>query len=89
MILSYISNENSLILAVTPANQDFANSESLKLAREVDPEGKRTLCVLSMLDLMDRGTNALDVLTEKVIPVKLGIIGVVNQRQINRRLLSR
>jgi dynamin 1-like protein len=39
LISSYISNPNSLILAVTPANQDFATSEPLKLAREVDKEG--------------------------------------------------
>lgn len=29
----------SIILAVTPANQDLVNSDSLKLARQVDPEG--------------------------------------------------
>ena len=81
MIETYISNENSLILAVTPANQDFATSESLKMAREYDESGDRTLCVLTKLDLMDRGTNALDVLTEKIIPVKLGIIGVINRSQ--------
>uniref|UniRef100_A0A0M3HL85 Dynamin_N domain-containing protein n=1 Tax=Ascaris lumbricoides TaxID=6252 RepID=A0A0M3HL85_ASCLU len=39
MIQSYISNPNSIILAVTPANQDFATSEPLKIAREVDPDG--------------------------------------------------
>ncbi len=37
--MSYISNPNSIILAVTPANQDFATSEPLKMARQVDPEG--------------------------------------------------
>jgi len=32
----YVKNPNSLILAVSKANDDLANSESLKLAREVD-----------------------------------------------------
>uniref|UniRef100_A0AC34RFA6 Dynamin GTPase n=1 Tax=Panagrolaimus sp. JU765 TaxID=591449 RepID=A0AC34RFA6_9BILA len=81
MIYSYISNPNSIILAVTPANQDFATSEPLKLARDVDPEGDRTLCVLTKLDLMDHGTDAIDVLMGKLVPVKLGIIGVVNRSQ--------
>ena len=81
MILSYISNPNSIVLAVTPANQDFATSEPLKLARDVDPEGNRTLCVLTKLDLMDHGTDAVDVLMGKLVPVKLGIIGVVNRSQ--------
>ena len=40
MILQYISNPNSIILAVTAANTDMATSEALKLAKEVDPDGK-------------------------------------------------
>ncbi|KAL3077572.1 hypothetical protein niasHS_012278 [Heterodera schachtii] len=81
MILNYIRNPNSLILAVTPANQDFATSEPLKLAREVDREGNRTLVVLTKLDLMDHGTDAMEVLTGKLVPVRLGIIGIVNRSQ--------
>lgn len=81
LVLEYISKPNSIILAVTPANIDLVNSESLKLARQVDPEGDRTIGILSKLDLMDRGTNALDILTGKVYPLKLGFIGVVNRSQ--------
>ncbi|XP_062238229.1 dynamin-1-like protein isoform X3 [Platichthys flesus] len=81
MILSFISNPNSLILSVSPANSDLATSDALKLAREVDPDGRRTLLVVSKLDLMDAGTDALEVLLGRVIPVKLGIIGVVNRSQ--------
>ena len=87
LLLEYISKPNSIILAVTPANQDLVNSEALKLARQVDPQGKRTIGILSKLDLMDHGTNALDILTGKVYPLKLGFIGVVNrsQQDINQR----
>ena len=60
---------------------DLANSESLKLARSVDPQGRRTIGVLTKLDLMDAGTNALDVLSGRVYPLKLGFIGVVNRSQ--------
>ncbi|XP_074133131.1 dynamin-1-like protein [Sminthopsis crassicaudata] len=77
--LSYINNSNCLLLAVTAANTDMSTSESLKLAREVDPDGRRTLAVITKLDLMDAGTDAMDVLMGRVIPVKLGIIGVVNR----------
>jgi len=55
LIYSFISNPNSLILAVTPATTDLATSEALKLARDVDPEGRRTLAVITKLDLMDAG----------------------------------
>ncbi|XP_026220881.1 dynamin-1-like protein isoform X1 [Anabas testudineus] len=83
LILKYISNPNSIILAVTAANTDMATSESLKVAREVDPDGRRTLAVVTKLDLMDAGTDAMDVLMGRVIPVKLGIIGVVNRSQLD------
>ncbi|KAF7490553.1 Dynamin-1-like protein [Sarcoptes scabiei] len=87
MILTYISNPNSIILAVTPANTDFATSEAIKLAREVDKEGRRTLSVVTKLDLMDAGTDAIDVLCGRIIPIKLGIIGCVcrSQQDINNK----
>uniref|UniRef100_A0AAY4B737 Dynamin-1-like protein n=1 Tax=Denticeps clupeoides TaxID=299321 RepID=A0AAY4B737_9TELE len=81
MILSFISNPNSIILSVSPATSDLATSDALKLAREVDPDGRRTLLVVTKLDLMDAGTDALEVLLGRVIPVRLGIIGVVNRSQ--------
>ena len=55
LLLYYISNPNSIILAVSSANMDMATSESLKMAKEVDPDGRRTLAVITKLDLMDAG----------------------------------
>ncbi|KAI8366934.1 Dynamin central region-domain-containing protein [Choanephora cucurbitarum] len=81
LVMDFISNPNSIILAVTPANSDLVNSDSLKMARQVDPEGKRTIGVLTKLDLMDAGTNALDILSGRSYPLKLGFIGVVNRSQ--------
>ncbi|CAK7891021.1 dynamin-related protein Dnm1p [[Candida] anglica] len=81
LILEYISKPNCIILAVSPANVDLVNSESLKLARQVDPSGKRTVGILSKLDLMDQGTNASDILKGNVYPLKLGFIGIVNRSQ--------
>ncbi|XP_034444503.1 dynamin-1-like protein isoform X6 [Hippoglossus hippoglossus] len=83
LIIKYISNPNSIILAVTAANTDMATSEALKVARDVDPDGRRTLAVVTKLDLMDAGTDAMDILMGRVIPVKLGIIGVVNRSQLD------
>lgn len=45
--------------------------------------GRRTLLVVSKLDLMDAGTDALEVLLGRIIPVRLGIIGVVNRSESN------
>ena len=88
MILKYIRNPNSIILAITAANSDLANSDALKLAKEVDPDGLRTLGVLTKIDLMDRGTDALDMLNGKVYPLRLGYVGVVcrSQEDINRKV---
>ncbi|VEN52540.1 unnamed protein product [Callosobruchus maculatus] len=81
LVLKYTSNPNSIILAVVTANTDMATSESLAIAKDVDPDGRRTLAVVTKLDLMDAGTDAIDILCGRVIPVKLGIIGVVNRSQ--------
>lgn len=52
MLLKFISKPNAVILAVTAANTDLANSDGLQLARSVDPEGTRTIGVLTKVDLM-------------------------------------
>nr|XP_015211931.1 PREDICTED: dynamin-3 isoform X3 [Lepisosteus oculatus] len=81
MIMQFICRENCLILAVTPANTDLANSDALKLAKDVDPQGQRTIGVITKLDLMDEGTDARDVLENKLLPLRRGYIGVVNRSQ--------
>ncbi|KAJ5080264.1 dynamin [Anaeramoeba ignava] len=79
MVLNYIKRPNCIILAVTPANSDLANSDSLKLAKSVDPKRERTIGVLTKLDLMDEGTDALDILNGDLLGMKF--IGVVNRGQ--------
>jgi dynamin 1-like protein len=87
MVVSFISKPNALILAVTPATEDLANSDALRLARQFDQEGDRTVGVITKIDLMDAGTSARDVLENRVYPLKLGYIGVVNrsQSELNQR----
>eukprot|EP00079_Xenopus_tropicalis_P019154 XP_012808559.1 PREDICTED: dynamin-2 isoform X5 [Xenopus tropicalis] len=81
MILQFISRDSCLILAVTPGNTDLANSDALKMAKEVDPQGLRTIGVITKLDLMDEGTDAKDILENKLLPLRRGYIGVVNRSQ--------
>ncbi|KAI5090983.1 dynamin-2 isoform X3, partial [Silurus meridionalis] len=81
MILQFITKDSCLILAVTPANTDLANSDALKIAKEVDPQGLRTVGVITKLDLMDKGTDARDILENKLLPLRRGYIGVVNRSQ--------
>ena len=81
MCFQYISNPNAIILAVTSANTDLANSDALKMAQGVDPSGNRTIGVLTKVDLMDPGTDCADVLMNIVIPLRRGYIAVVNRGQ--------
>jgi len=81
MCLEYITSPNAIILAVTAGNVDLSTSDAIQLARRVDPTGQRTIGVITKLDLMDRGTDAYDVLAGNTIPLKLGYIGVVCRSQ--------
>ncbi|CAI0556975.1 unnamed protein product [Linum tenue] len=81
MIMSYIKKPSCLILAVTAANADLANSDALQVAGVADPDGYRTIGIITKLDIMDRGTDARNLLLGKVIPLRLGYVGVVNRSQ--------
>lgn len=81
MVRSYVEKPNCIILAISPANQDIATSDAIKLSREVDPTGERTFGVLTKLDLMDKGTNALDVLEGRAYRLQHPWVGIVNRSQ--------
>jgi GTPase SAR1 family protein len=88
MARDYVKHENVIILAVSPANADLATSDALRLAREVDPTGERTIGVLTKIDIMDPGTNCRNVLEGHQYTLRNGWIGVVNrgQRDIDNRV---
>ncbi|MFS7954517.1 putative dynamin central domain, Dynamin superfamily [Helianthus anomalus] len=79
---------NCIILAISPANQDFVTSDAIKMSREVHPTGERTIGVLTKIDLMDKGTDAGDILEGKSYRLKFQWVGIVNrsQQDINKRV---
>ncbi|CAL9187048.1 unnamed protein product [Musa hybrid cultivar] len=81
MVRSYIEKPNCIILAISPANQDLATSDAIKMSREVDPKGERTFGVLTKIDLMDKGTDAVDILEGKSYRLQYPWIGIVNRSQ--------
>ncbi|XP_034216251.1 dynamin-related protein 1E-like isoform X2 [Prunus dulcis] len=83
MVRSFIEKPNCIILAITPANQDIATSDAIRIARQVDPAGERTFGVLTKLDLMDKGTNALDVLEGRSYRLQHPWVGIVNRSQVD------
>jgi replication fork clamp-binding protein CrfC len=88
MVTKYCRDERTVILAVVPANQDMATSDSLQIARQLDPEGKRTLGVVTKIDIMDKGTDARSMLSNEEIPLALGYVGVKgrSQQDINDKM---
>ncbi len=78
LVKKYISNPHIIILCVVPSTEDFANCEAIKLSNEVDPDGKRTIGVVTKVDI-----SPYDI-TEKLkcegnnVVLKLGFIGVKN-----------
>uniref|UniRef100_I1NQP0 Dynamin-type G domain-containing protein n=1 Tax=Oryza glaberrima TaxID=4538 RepID=I1NQP0_ORYGL len=81
MVRSFIEKPNCIILAISPANQDLATFDAIKISREVDPKGERTFGVLTKIDLMDKGTNAVDMLEGRSYRLQYPWIGVVNRSQ--------
>eukprot|EP00899_Mesostigma_viride_P003746 jgi/Mesvir1/13372/Mv05855-RA.1 len=70
-----------IILCTVPAVDDFANTEAIKLAREVDPEGKRTLVVVTKIDAIQPGMKICEKLRGegRNVKVAMGMIAVRNR----------
>lgn len=93
MVHGYMNNPRSVILAVVPANVDVATQEILELATEADPEGDRTLGVLTKPDLVDKGAEhrVIDLLEGRARVMKLGwhIIRNPGQKEMSEVDLDR
>eukprot|EP00923_Selenidium_pygospionis_P061172 GHVN01107400.1.p1 GENE.GHVN01107400.1~~GHVN01107400.1.p1 ORF type:complete len:813 (+),score=167.21 GHVN01107400.1:53-2491(+) len=79
MVSSYIKESNCIILAVTPGNTDLATSDSLNIAKEVDPDGRRTIGVITKVDLIVPVNKAMDAMRGIKYHLKLGYVGVVSR----------
>jgi hypothetical protein len=74
MVYNYMKNPRSVILAVIPANVDVATQEILERAQDLDPQGMRTLGVLTKPDLVDKGAEhaVMEILLGKRHQLRLG-----------------
>lgn len=80
MVDAYLSQPATIVLAVVPANQDIATQEVLERAAAADPEGLRTLAVLTKPDLVGLGNEdeVAEVCSNRRKPLKLGYVMVKN-----------
>lgn len=90
LIRTYIQKQETINLVVVPSNVDIATTEALSMAQEVDPEGDRTIGILTKPDLVDRGTEdkVVDVVRNLVYHLKKGymIVKCRGQQDIQERL---
>ncbi|XP_036059593.1 interferon-induced GTP-binding protein Mx2-like isoform X1 [Onychomys torridus] len=90
LIKTYIQKQETINLVVVPSNVDIATTEALSMAQEVDPEGDRTIGILTKPDLVDRGTEdkVIDVVQNLVYHLKKGymIVKCRGQQDIQEKL---
>ncbi|XP_006870920.1 PREDICTED: interferon-induced GTP-binding protein Mx2 [Chrysochloris asiatica] len=90
LIKKYIERQQTINLVVVPCNVDIATTEALSMAREVDPDGDRTIGILTKPDLVDKGAeqNILNVVYNLTYHLKKGylIVRCRGQKEITDKL---
>uniref|UniRef100_A0A8C4X528 Interferon-induced GTP-binding protein Mx-like n=1 Tax=Erpetoichthys calabaricus TaxID=27687 RepID=A0A8C4X528_ERPCA len=90
LIQTFIKKQETINLVVVPSNVDIATTEALKMAKEFDPTGQRTLGILTKPDLIDKGNeeNIVDIVRNLVIELKKGymIVKCRGQQDIKKKL---
>ena len=78
LVESFIKDPNMVILVVIPATDDFGNAEALKLAKQHDPHGTRTLGVVTKSDLVKSDSDIVQriKMEGKNIQLELGFIAL-------------
>uniref|UniRef100_A0A453EK83 Dynamin-type G domain-containing protein n=1 Tax=Aegilops tauschii subsp. strangulata TaxID=200361 RepID=A0A453EK83_AEGTS len=84
IVRAFIEKPNTILLAISPANDDLATSVAIKISQEVDPDGGRTFGVLTKLDLMDESTDAVKVLEGRSYPLPYRWTGAIDHTQKER-----
>ncbi|KAL1282768.1 hypothetical protein QQF64_001571 [Cirrhinus molitorella] len=86
LIRKFVTKQETINLVVVPCNVDIATTEALKMAQEEDPEGERTLGILTKPDLVDKGTEGtvVDIVHNEVIHLTKGymIVRCRGQKEI-------
>ncbi|KAM9409427.1 interferon-induced GTP-binding protein Mx-like [Pholidichthys leucotaenia] len=90
LIENFIKKQETISLVVVPCNVDIATTEALKMAQQVDPDGERTLGIMTKPDLVDKGTeeNVVDIVNNEVIHLNKGymIVRCRGQKEITDKV---
>ena len=74
-------NDETLILVVLPATEDFSNSKALALAEQEDPEGYRTIGIVTKIDNLAPGSELVRHMSGADRPLRHGYFAVRNRTQ--------
>lgn len=91
LVGTYISNKESIIMAVMPARTDIEADIALDLIKEHDPRCERTVGILTKLDLMNEGTDITDLLENKIskdLQLGYGYYGIKNRNKVQMDNMS-
>jgi GTP-binding protein EngB required for normal cell division len=76
LVLSYMKSPRSIILAVVSAKNDFNNQSITKYSRQIDPNGIRTLGLITKPDTLDEGSDSerfyIELAQNKDVKFRLG-----------------
>jgi hypothetical protein len=86
LVLDYMKNPRTIILAVITAKNDYANQIVLKHCQAIDPTGRRTLGIITKPDTLTEGTanqrTWLDLAQNRDIYFELGWHMVKNRTDV-------
>ncbi|XP_051747044.1 interferon-induced GTP-binding protein MxB-like [Ctenopharyngodon idella] len=90
LIKKFVTKQETINLVVVPCNVDIATTEALQMAQEEDPEGERTLGILTKPDLVDKGTEGtvVDIVHNEFFPLAKGymIVKCRGQEEITNKV---
>ncbi|RHY23524.1 hypothetical protein DYB32_009158 [Aphanomyces invadans] len=90
LVHRYLVQDRTIILAVVPANVDMHNTAIIQAAEEADPDGVRTISIITKPDLIDRGAEdaVVDLLMNRTKRRRLGyhIVKCRGQQALNNKV---
>lgn len=77
LVKKYAQRSGNLIMAVSSATADIATSKALKIAREVDPHGERSIAVFTKMDMLSGDDAVRQILDNSQFPLRHGYFGII------------
>lgn len=77
LVRKYAERRGNIIVAVSSATADIATSKALKIAREVDPQGDRSIAVFTKMDMLSGDDAVRKILDNTQYPLRHGYFGII------------